>query len=49
MALQRFIEEGHGWIGIHAAGLTGRDVRSGEWAKSLLSYLLFPRWLTKPQ
>ena len=24
-ALQKFIEEGHGWIGIHAAGLTGKQ------------------------
>lgn len=24
-ALQRFIEGGHGWVGIHAAGLPGRD------------------------
>ncbi len=24
-ALQRFIESGHGWVGIHAAGLTGRQ------------------------
>jgi type 1 glutamine amidotransferase len=24
-ALQRFVEDGHGWIGIHAAGLTGRQ------------------------
>jgi type 1 glutamine amidotransferase len=24
-ALQKFIEAGHGWIGIHAAGLTGRQ------------------------
>jgi uncharacterized protein len=24
-ALQRFIEQGHGWVGIHAAGLTGRQ------------------------
>lgn len=24
-ALQKFIEDGHGWIGIHAAGLTGRQ------------------------
>ena len=23
--LQRFIEAGHGWVGIHAAGLTGRQ------------------------
>ena len=24
-ALQKFIEAGHGWIGVHAAGLTGRQ------------------------
>jgi len=24
-ALQRFIEQGKGWVGIHAAGLTGKD------------------------
>ena len=24
-ALQRFIESGHGWVGIHAAGLTGKQ------------------------
>ncbi|MGO9110231.1 MAG: ThuA domain-containing protein [Thermoguttaceae bacterium] len=24
-ALQRFIEQGHGWVGIHAAGLTGKQ------------------------
>ncbi len=24
-ALQKFIEQGHGWIGVHAAGLTGRQ------------------------
>lgn len=24
-ALQKFIESGHGWVGIHAAGLTGRE------------------------
>jgi chitinase len=24
-ALQKFIESGHGWVGIHAAGLTGRQ------------------------
>jgi type 1 glutamine amidotransferase len=24
-ALQRFIMQGKGWVGIHAAGLTGRD------------------------
>jgi uncharacterized protein len=24
-ALQKFIEHGHGWVGIHAAGLTGRE------------------------
>lgn len=26
-ALQHFAEEGHGWVGIHAAGLTGRQFR----------------------
>src|SRR5262249_17802005 len=24
-ALQKFIEQGHGWVGIHAAGLTGKQ------------------------
>jgi uncharacterized protein len=24
-AVQKFVEEGHGWVGIHAAGLTGRQ------------------------
>jgi len=24
-ALQKFIEKGNGWVGIHAAGLTGRE------------------------
>jgi uncharacterized protein len=24
-ALQKFIEQGHGWVGIHAAGLTGKS------------------------
>ena len=24
-ALQKFIEQGHGWVGIHAAGLTGKE------------------------
>src|SRR5262249_50529307 len=27
--LQRFIEQGHGWVGIHAAGLTGRQFHAG--------------------
>ncbi|HXO75445.1 MAG TPA: ThuA domain-containing protein, partial [Puia sp.] len=26
-ALQHFVEEGKGWVGIHAAGLTGRQFR----------------------
>jgi uncharacterized protein len=33
-ALQRFIAEGHGWVGIHAAGLTGKrfiDPKSKYW------------------
>ena len=33
-ALQKFIEQGHGWVGIHAAGLTGKrfiDAKSKYW------------------
>lgn len=33
-ALQKFIEQGHGWVGIHAAGLTGKrfiDPKSKYW------------------
>jgi len=33
-ALQKFIEKGHGWVGIHAAGLTGKrfiDPKSKYW------------------
>ncbi len=33
-ALQKFIAEGHGWVGIHAAGLTGKrfiDPKSKYW------------------
>ena len=29
-ALQRFIKEGHGWVGIHAAGLTGKQFLAGH-------------------
>jgi type 1 glutamine amidotransferase len=29
-ALQKFIEQGHGWVGIHAAGLTGREFLAPE-------------------
>ncbi|MEN6334493.1 MAG: ThuA domain-containing protein, partial [Phycisphaerales bacterium] len=29
-ALQKFIEEGRGWIGIHAAGLTGNQFLAAE-------------------
>ena len=30
MALQAYIEAGHGWIGVHAAGLTGRQFIAPE-------------------
>ncbi len=33
-ALQKFIEQGHGWVGIHAAGLTGKrflDPKAQYW------------------
>src|ERR1700722_12179267 len=29
-ALQRFIENGNGWVGVHAAGLTGRQFLVGD-------------------
>jgi type 1 glutamine amidotransferase len=29
-ALQRFIERGNGWVGVHAAGLTGRQFLVGD-------------------
>jgi hypothetical protein len=40
-ALQRFIESGHGWVGVHAAGLTGRQfLTSGmpywQWFEDIL-------------
>ena len=40
-ALQNFIEHGHGWVGIHAAGLTGREfLKPGtpywQWFEDLL-------------
>lgn len=39
-ALQRFIERGCGWVGIHAAGLTGRQFHAGapywQWFEDFL-------------
>lgn len=40
-ALQRFVEEGNGWVGIHAAGLTGREFLAPgaeywEWFESFM-------------
>ena len=51
-ALQRFIESGHGWIGTHAAGLTGRQfLRPGmpywQWFEDFLggvTYSPHPRY-----
>jgi type 1 glutamine amidotransferase len=45
-ALQRFIEEGHGWIGIHAAGLTGRQFLAPEtpywqWFEDLMGDVVY--------
>jgi uncharacterized protein len=45
-ALQRYIEQGHGWIGIHAAGLTGRQFLSPEtpywqWFEDLMGGVVY--------
>ncbi len=45
-ALQRFIEAGHGWIGIHAAGLTGREFPDPkavywEWFEQFMGGVLY--------
>jgi len=45
-ALQRYIEQGHGWIGIHAAGLTGRQFQSPEtpywqWFEDLMGGIVY--------
>ena len=45
-ALQKFIEEEHGWIGIHAAGLTGREFLDPksmywEWFEGFMGGVLY--------
>jgi len=45
-ALQKFIESGHGWIGIHAAGLTGREFLDPktvywEWFEGFMGGVLY--------
>ena len=45
-ALQRFVEEGNGWVGIHAAGLTGkRFLRPGtrywQWFEDFMGGILY--------
>jgi len=45
-ALQKFIEAGHGWVGIHAAGLTGREFPDPkaaywEWFEHLMGDVLY--------
>jgi len=45
-ALQQFVEEGRGWIGIHAAGLTGRQFLAPEtpywqWFEDLMGGIVY--------
>ncbi|MEN6338184.1 MAG: ThuA domain-containing protein [Phycisphaerales bacterium] len=45
-ALQKYIEQGHGWVGIHAAGLTGRQFISPEtpywqWFEDLMGGIVY--------
>lgn len=45
-ALQKFIEAGHGWVGIHAAGLTGREFPDPkavywEWFEGFMGGVLY--------
>ncbi len=45
-ALQKFIEDGKGWIGIHAAGLTGREFLDPksvywEWFEGFMGGVLY--------
>ena len=45
-ALQRFITEGKGWVGIHAAGLTGRDFvspskRYWQWFEDFMGRVIY--------
>ena len=45
-ALQQFVEEGKGWVGIHAAGLTGRELLAPaseyrEWFEDFMGGVLY--------
>ena len=45
-ALQQFVDEGRGWIGIHAAGLTGRQFLAPEtpywqWFEDLMGGIVY--------
>jgi len=45
-ALQQFVEEGKGWVGIHAAGLTGREFLAPtsdywEWFEAFMGGVLY--------
>ena len=45
-ALQQFVEEGNGWVGIHAAGLTGREFLAPgaeywEWFENFMGGVLY--------
>src|SRR5579862_2768185 len=45
-AMQRFVERGNGWVGVHAAGLTGReflgpDTVYWEWFEHFLGDVLY--------
>src|ERR1700743_250961 len=45
-ALQQFVEKGNGWVGIHAAGLTGREFLGNDkpywqWFEQLMGGVLY--------
>ena len=45
-ALQHFVEEGKGWVGIHAAGLTGRQFRGAgspywQWFEDFMGCIIY--------
>lgn len=46
-ALQKFVEQGKGWVGIHAAGLTGTEflapnTRYWQWFENLMGNVVYP-------
>jgi uncharacterized protein len=45
-AMQKFIEDGHGWIGVHAAGLTGKQFLAPgtpywQWFENLMGDIVY--------